>query len=112
MKPYTVVGMYSDNRQVWVQHVEATNASEAATIAVCETISINEWDEDGPEEFAEELEVIEVFEGHHQGVLEDEQEPVDGERLIRDFPVDEKNLPLYMGINKALDSIIEKKMKK
>lgn len=59
--PYTVVGYYGDNDQPFVAHVK-TDSPEAAVKA--------SWGEtDSPSD----LVVVEVFEGHHQGVLGNEE---------------------------------------
>ena len=67
MKKYTVVGMYADNQQPWVQHVKADDP-QAAAAEGCRSLMTD------PEVVADEdnLFVVEVFEGHHMGCLGNE----------------------------------------
>jgi len=60
-KPFTVIGYHRDNHQPWVEHVEAADAAQAVPIAAAKMAHNN----DG----VAELEVVEVFEGHHKGQL-------------------------------------------
>ena len=109
MKPYTVIGMYADNQQVWAEHVNAENPAAAAVVALCSMIDDDEdFNMEGALEKAENLFVLEIFEGHHNGLMD---LPVAGETILADMPIQKKDLPKYMHINKTLDQIIEKQLK-
>jgi hypothetical protein len=83
MKDYTVVGYHEDNTQVWVEHTQANDADMAVAFAVCQMAKsrgIVKSEIDAaiqiaakvPEllEFSKSLNVLSVFEGHHQDQLE------------------------------------------
>lgn len=58
MKPFTVVCFYTDNDQPYVAWVTAQSPSDAVAVAAASA-------ESG-------ITVVEVFEGHHKGVLGNE----------------------------------------
>jgi hypothetical protein len=63
MKTYTVVGLYRDNRQVYVTSVEAKDVEAAVSLAKKEVSG----SKDG-KKFGHEINVLSVFEGEHNDV--------------------------------------------
>ncbi len=60
---YTIVGFYRDNDQPWVEHAEAGNANDAVKAAVFAKA-------DGDESYgADDITIVEAFDGHLQGTL-------------------------------------------
>ena len=83
MKDHTVVGYHEDNNQVWVEHTQANDADMAVAFAVCQMAKsrgkvASEIDaafliaakNSDLLEFSKDLNVVSVFEGHHQDQLE------------------------------------------
>ena len=83
MKDFTVVGYHEDNNQVWVEHTQANDADMAVAFAVCQMARSRGQVESeidtailiaakNPDllEFSKTLNVVSVFEGHHQDQLE------------------------------------------
>ena len=65
--PYTVIGHFEDNGEVWVAHVAAISPDAAACAAVIGIINdTGVWDDVDPEDIA----VSDVFNGHHRGLLD------------------------------------------
>ena len=62
---FTVVGFYTDNHQPWIELVEAKDPQEAAKNAVHSLAALNDMD-------PASISVIDVFEGKHSGVLNNE----------------------------------------
>lgn len=105
-KPYTVVGFWVDNNQPWVEHVTALNPREAAGLAV--------WAmKDNPDTEADDdnLEVVEVLEGHVKGVLGDDT-TLSGTRCAEVLLENKERLPTLMGLYPSLDKAIEEILKK
>lgn len=104
MNKYTVIGFYRDNEQPFIQHVTAKDPKAAAVVAVC-SLSLEE-DYDG------DLNVVEVLEGHHMGVLANEQiveeQEFFGYDAFRWIP--DEDLPLYKGL-KGMGDYIERRLK-
>ena len=67
-KQYTVVGFFEDNFQIWVEFVEAADECEAVALAAKQSF---ERDGQGYDSiaggFSQNMMVIEIFEGHHEG---------------------------------------------
>jgi hypothetical protein len=61
-KPYTVIGLYADNQQPWMEHVSATTPKKAALKGIKVMVDKNEAEKD-------DLFVVDVIEGHHMGTL-------------------------------------------
>jgi len=66
MNPYTVVGYYRDNKQPWTQHVEADSPRHAAIRGVQKI-----W-EGGSNVQENDIVVVDVIEGHHTSVLDND----------------------------------------
>jgi hypothetical protein len=64
-KNYTVIGIYGDNQQVWMRHVEKASTPRAAAKKAIELTYDN--GENGVE--MEDIFVMDVFEGKVQGIL-------------------------------------------
>jgi hypothetical protein len=60
MKTYTVIGLYRDNKQVYVTALEAADVPSAVVAAKAEVSG----SKDG-REFGHEINVLSVFEGDH-----------------------------------------------
>lgn len=106
---YTVIGKYIDNDQSWMQHVEAETPEGATVVGVAKIITLNGWDmrDVHPLNYAEEVEVVEVIEGHHTGLLDNEH--THWGRTILEQALEwlgPKLLPVYLGQNEYLDRLI------
>lgn len=105
MNPYTVIGFYRDNDQPFIQHVMAKDPKAAAVVAVCsaslEDDEVKDWNP---------LNVVEVLEGHHQGVLANEQIIEETELFGKDDWIPQKDLPLYTNM-KGMGNYIERRLK-
>ena len=73
-KPYTVVGIYADNQQPWMEHVMANNPKAAAIKG------INQLSKSDDQPDPDDLYVVEVIEGKVKGVLCND-EPLSLEKL-------------------------------
>lgn len=60
--PYTVIGLYADNQQSWMEHVSATTPKKAALKGIKVMVDKNDAEE-------ADLFVVDVIEGHHIGKL-------------------------------------------
>ena len=56
---YSVVGYCADNNQPWLVHVQAKDPAHAEVEAVKTMLDLNGWEED----FAVEIQVVQVLEG-------------------------------------------------
>jgi hypothetical protein len=63
MPSYTVIGIYADNQQPWIQHVQATTPTHAALKGIKDLSN----SDDKPD--VNNIYVVEVIEGTHQGTL-------------------------------------------
>jgi len=73
-KPYTVIGLYCDNQQPWMEYAMAKTPRRAAIVAIKKL-------ENGPDKCdTDNLVVIEVIEGKVKGVLGND-EPLSLEKL-------------------------------
>ena len=61
MKNFTVVGLYLDNKQVWVGHIKAENVQAAVDGAKAKVKKDNK-------DFGNEIAVLSVFKGEHKDV--------------------------------------------
>lgn len=77
MRAYTVIGLYKDNEQPWMVHVQAGNPRGAAAAGVESMLATNEWDRDQ----AENMSVVEVVAGERPGLLGN-QKILDGDDLL------------------------------
>ena len=59
-KAHTVIGLYADNQQPWIEHVSSENPRQAAIDAITK-LSV-EYD-------CDDMYVVEVLEGTHMGTL-------------------------------------------
>ena len=64
-KKYTIIGLWADNSLPWVEFAEGTSAADAVRHALTGAKSENNWDD----EVMKNLFIVEVVEGHHQGLL-------------------------------------------
>ena len=72
MKSYTVVGYWTDNDQPIVEHVSALTPQKAIEAAKAEILS-RETVVDDVDFITPNTRWVEVFEGHHHGVLSNEE---------------------------------------
>jgi hypothetical protein len=63
--PFTVVGYYDDNGQVWVQHVTGFTYEDAVAVAVHQA---KKAADEGVSVEIHDICIVEVFEGHHHGL--------------------------------------------
>lgn len=62
---YTVVGYFSDNNQVWIEHVLANTWDDAIRQGIKQIKLVSEQPTDN-------IVIVEVFQGHHKGQSEQE----------------------------------------
>lgn len=69
MKKYTIVGLWSDNSQPWVEFAEGTSPERAVRSALEDLRLDHDWDE----ETLKNLFIVEILPGHHRGLLENDK---------------------------------------
>lgn len=114
MKPYTVIGIWADQSQPWMEFTMADNPREAVYVALVLTAYARFGDSDmDPKEMIEDtaadMSIVEVIEGHHPGILTN-SDVLPGNDVI-DWIPSKKKLPTYIGLNSLLDKIIDEKLK-
>lgn len=114
MKPYTVIGIWTDQSQPWMEFTMADTPEEAVYVALVLTAYARFGDSDmEPQEMIEDtaadVDIVEVIEGHHPGVLGN-ADVMPGDDAINLIPSKDK-LPVYIGLNSLFDKIIDEKLK-
>ena len=71
LNPYTVVGYYEDNNQIWVEHANGRDYSDAVVKAVKKLERTNDQ-KNFSESFRKNVCIVEVFSGLHKGLTEGE----------------------------------------
>jgi len=66
VRKYTIIGLWADNSQPWLEFTEGTSPERALRDALQDLRQEHDWDE----ETLKDLFIVEIVEGHRRGLLE------------------------------------------
>lgn len=71
MMPYTVIGIYSDNKQPIMEHVHADSSVDAAILTIKQLAQSRADNDDEVKEILDDnnILILDVIEGQHFGIL-------------------------------------------